>query len=212
MRMPKFLLVNFAATLLSSGELSAGTIHEVEPSVKGNTIALDIRNKMPTTLIDMTVSVLDKPEWVNISSADIGTKTLPFDSTAVATVVFDVQTGPRSGEKGDITIAVYNHGSLVAKRTISLMVALPKAYRLDQNYPNPFNPTTTIQYQLPVDGLVTLKVYDVIGREVATLVNEQQKADYYKVALDASRFASGVYFYRIHAGNFVDTKKFLLLR
>jgi len=89
-------------------------------------------------------------------------------------------------------------------------------YKLTQNYPNPFNPSTTISYQIPVPGKVTLKIYDILGREVTTLVNEEQSAGNYKVTFDASRFASGVYLYRIFAKgktkNFVQTKKMVLLK
>lgn len=89
---------------------------------------------------------------------------------------------------------------------------LPSAYSLDQNYPNPFNPSTTIRYQVPVNGLVTLKVYNLIGQEVATLVNEVQTASAYETSFDASALSSGIYFYTLKAGNFVETKKMMLLK
>ncbi len=85
-------------------------------------------------------------------------------------------------------------------------------YDLFQNYPNPFNPTTIINYQLPVGNHVTLKIYDILGREVATLVNEKTSAGSYSVKFDGSRLASGVYFYRLEAGSFVSVKKLVLLR
>jgi len=81
-----------------------------------------------------------------------------------------------------------------------------------QNYPNPFNPSTKISYQIPTKNLVTLKVYDILGREVATLVNAQQNAGQYVATFDGSRLASGVYFYRIQAGTYINTKKLLLLK
>jgi hypothetical protein len=90
--------------------------------------------------------------------------------------------------------------------------AIPVAYQLSQNYPNPFNPSTIIQYNLPNPGIVSLKIFDVLGREVITLVNEEQKAGVYKVSFDASKLSSGVYFYRIQSGSFVSTKKMMLLK
>ena len=85
-------------------------------------------------------------------------------------------------------------------------------YQLLQNYPNPFNPSTKISYQLPVSSFVTLKIYDIIGREISTLVNERENAGQYEVTFDGSRLASGVYFYRIQAGTFSATKKFVLMK
>ena len=87
-----------------------------------------------------------------------------------------------------------------------------KEYALEQNYPNPFNPTTTIKYQLPKDGIVTLKVYDILGSEVATLVNEQKTAGRYEVSFDASKLASGVYIYKLQSGEYVSSKKMMLLK
>lgn len=85
-------------------------------------------------------------------------------------------------------------------------------YKLNQNYPNPFNPTTTISYQIPVENFVTLKVYDVLGAEVATLVNTNQTAGSYVVTFDATNLTSGIYFYKIESGNFVSVKKLMLLK
>jgi len=89
---------------------------------------------------------------------------------------------------------------------------IPEKIQLNQNYPNPFNPSTKISWQLPVSGRQTLKVYDVLGNEVATLVNEYKPAGRYEVEFNADKLPSGVYFYQLRAGNFEDTKKMILLR
>jgi hypothetical protein len=89
---------------------------------------------------------------------------------------------------------------------------LPKEFALTQNYPNPFNPSTTIKYDLPIDSRVSLKLSNILGQEVVTLVNEEQKAGYKSVEWNASSMASGVYFYRLQAGEFVSSKKLLLLK
>jgi hypothetical protein len=91
-------------------------------------------------------------------------------------------------------------------------LTVPAKFYLDQNYPNPFNPSTTINYQLPRQSQVTLKVFDVLGREVSTLVNENKKPGSYEVEFDGSKLPSGVYFYRLQAGIFLETKKLLLLK
>lgn len=89
---------------------------------------------------------------------------------------------------------------------------IPTNYFLAQNYPNPFNPTTTIKYGLPKSGVLKLVVYDLLGREVKTLVNEFKQAGSYEINFNASSLASGVYLYRIEAGDFIDTKKLLLVK
>jgi hypothetical protein len=88
----------------------------------------------------------------------------------------------------------------------------PSTYSLSQNYPNPFNPSTKIQFAIPKSGLVTMKVYDLLGQEVATLVNEQKNAGSYEVDFNAANLNSGVYFYQITSGNYSVTKKMLLLK
>jgi len=92
------------------------------------------------------------------------------------------------------------------------MEALPREYALSQNYPNPFNPTTKIQFTIVNQQLTIVKVFDVLGREVATLVNEVKEPGVYTVQWDASGVSSGVYFYRLKAGDFVQTKRMLLIR
>jgi photosystem II stability/assembly factor-like uncharacterized protein len=89
---------------------------------------------------------------------------------------------------------------------------IPAAFELQQNYPNPFNPATTIRYSLPHKSQVLLAVYNTLGQRVATLVQAQQEAGSYEVKFDGSALASGVYFYRLQAGNLVQTRNLLLLR
>ena len=89
---------------------------------------------------------------------------------------------------------------------------IPKDFSLAQNYPNPFNPATTIRFQLPEDSYVTLKVYDILGNEVATLVDEVEKAGYYQRQFNGSFLSSGIYFYQLKAGKFSSIKKLILTK
>ncbi len=84
--------------------------------------------------------------------------------------------------------------------------------QLNQNYPNPFNPLTKIKYQIAKNSFVTLKVYDVLGRKVETLVNEKQTAETYEVTFSGVKYSSGIYFYRIQADSFTDVKKMVLVK
>ncbi|NWF90917.1 MAG: T9SS type A sorting domain-containing protein [Ignavibacteriaceae bacterium] len=88
----------------------------------------------------------------------------------------------------------------------------PDTYKLLQNYPNPFNPTTLIRYELPSQSFVTIKIYDALGNLVDELVNEEKSAGAYEVIFNASKLSSGVYFYSLQAGSFIQTNRMLLLR
>ncbi|MBI5019931.1 MAG: choice-of-anchor D domain-containing protein [Ignavibacteriales bacterium] len=112
----------------------------------------------------------------------------------------------------------FDNGTLEVKINTSVdeMTDLPSNFALTQNYPNPFNPSTIINYQLPIDNWVTLKIYNVLGVEIATLVNEDKKMGRYEAVFDGSSasggLTSGVYYYRLIAGDYVSTKKFVLLK
>ncbi len=117
-------------------------------------------------------------------------------------------------------LAVYNPDGINGLTDINFSKDnLPKDFYLSQNYPNPFNPTTTIQYSLPNVGqlaklsyTVTLKVYEVLGRKVATLANKKQSPGNYEVTFNASSLPSGIYFYKLTAGNFTNVKKMILMK
>ncbi len=139
--------------------------------------------------------------------------------TTVNTGLGNVNVMAFAISSGDLYAATWGNGVWV--RPLSDMVTsvkrtpssgLPSVFELRQNYPNPFNPTTVISYQLPEVSNVTLKVYDILGREVATLVNQRQNAGSYSVRFDGNRLASGVYFYKLSAGNFVSIKKLVVLK
>jgi len=126
----------------------------------------------------------------------------------------DALTGFVCGDSG--TVLKTTNGGLVFFNPLSSDV--PKSYLLTQNYPNPFNPVTKIKFDIPLDSRlrgndnVTLKIYDVLGREVAVLVNEKLQPGTYELRWDASKYSSGVYFYKLTANNFSDTKKMVLIK
>jgi photosystem II stability/assembly factor-like uncharacterized protein len=101
-------------------------------------------------------------------------------------------------------------GGALSVNTIS--TGIPGKYSLSQNYPNPFNPSTNIKYQIINNKLVTLKIYDILGKEIATLINEKQTPGYYEINWDASGYPSGIYFYRLTTGDFSETKKMFLIK
>jgi hypothetical protein len=153
---------------------------------------------------------------------------LHFDSpTDPPTLVADCLVRPTSmtldKKKGKMYVSehsgrvvVLNISSILAKSGESneseQTVSIPDDFVLEQNYPNPFNPSTKISYQLPISSSMTLKVYDLMGREVATLVDEYKEAGSYEVKFDASHLSSGIYLYKLNAGEYTSTKKLMLLK
>jgi len=101
-------------------------------------------------------------------------------------------------------------GNVVGINSISNEI--PKEFSLSQNYPNPFNPNTLISYDLPAADYVSLKIFDLLGKEVVTLVNEKQNAGSYSVNFNGSNLSSGMYYYKLESGNFTDTKKMILIK
>ncbi len=119
------------------------------------------------------------------------------------------------GPQGDV-IRIYNYVRLVRNASVTGVkqskVNVPKQFQLTQNFPNPFNPTTNIGFTISDFGFVSLKVYNSLGEEVTELINKVMPAGTYNVKFDGKNLASGVYFYRIKTGNFIQTKKMLLIK
>ena len=131
--------------------------------------------------------------WMTVSaSINTETNTVRFENSVVSNYV--VLSFDKTTAVGDVSSVT------------------PNDFSLEQNYPNPFNPTSTIKYQLPNAGFVTLKVYDVLGKEVAALVNQEQTAGSHQVNFDGSNLASGIYFYELKNGNYLQIKKMMILK
>ncbi len=141
----------------------------------------------------------------------MGTPTInlsPGDSTVL---YFAVAYGDsESAMMGSMSDAISKYQTITDVRNENLSV--PLNYSLSQNYPNPFNPSTRISFSIPKQELVTLKVYNLLGEEVTTIVNSQLNPGKYNVELNANKFSSGIYFYTINAGNFTSTKKMILIK
>ena len=133
----------------------------------------------------------------------------PFILTAPSAGIYKVNAGFKSpNRRWDSTTVSF----VLADVGNNLIESTPHTFKLNYNYPNPFNPSTKISYSIPKQSIVTLKVYDPMGNEVSTLVSEEKAAGNYEVNFNAKNLSSGIYFYKLQAGNFVETKKMILLR
>lgn len=138
--------------------------------------------------------------------------TVTFDATNLDTGNYFSTLMIRSNDplREDVVIPV--RVSVTSITGVDDTLTIPVAFNLAQNFPNPFNPGTKIIFALPIESSVRLTVYDIIGREVAVLVNEMKLAGYYSVSWDASAMPSGIYFYRLRAGQFTETKRMILMK
>jgi 5'-nucleotidase / UDP-sugar diphosphatase len=177
----------------------------------------------------ITNPVGQRVKWILINGNPIDTAAIysvtsnEFLSYALQNVfnipISDLYTYPDTAEFHVVLEYILAQGGMISPKHESRVttvenkyVAIPDKYELCQNYPNPFNPTTNFEFQIVERGLVSLKVYDILGNEVATIINRELPAGNYKYQWNASGLASGVYIYRLQAGSFIDTKKLILMK
>ncbi len=160
-------------------------------------------------------------EFIDIKDNSITISSIEKSSEKEVEIAFDVLSEAPINKLDTLHFVLSNTRGESWSKEIILEYTAPKEYILNQNYPNPFNPTTTIKYSIPksveTQNLasqqnVSLKLYDILGREVATLVNKNQKAGNYEVVFNASNLTSGTYFYRLVSGEFSKTMKLILLK
>jgi hypothetical protein len=177
-----------------------------------------------TTESGSYVKLINGAQWYNVfwqvgSSATLGSNSTFRGNIMALSAIMANDGATISGRLLARTDSVSLHNNAIGGVAVVTTVRtdnVPQGFTLSQNYPNPFNPSTKIQYTIGKAGLVTLKVYDVLGREVATLVNGRQEAGSYIVSFGINNgtvgLSSGVYFYRLEAGSFVSTKKLILMK
>ena len=166
-------------------------------ATKDNTIELAVANTSSVTVNQAVVTVEAVPNWVTFAARSQTITGLQGSTDKSATFTFSVsKTAPV--EKEERIVFKISANNQQWTKEIKVRVGAPEKFELYRNFPNPFNPSTTIAYQLPVESKVTLKVYDIRGREVSTPIkNETRSAGYYEQKIDASHFASGMYIYRL---------------
>ena len=164
---------------------------------RGNTIELTVANTSPITATQVSVEATGVPSWVTYSQKIVSIDQLNAKAEKPATFSFSIDKLAEVNKEETLTFAIRSKSGESWTKEIKIKVAPPEKFELFQNYPNPFNPTTTICYQLTRDSRVNLRVYNLLGQEVATLVDGEKQAGYHQEVFDATRFASGMYIYRI---------------
>lgn len=212
--------------VLLSSIIAAQNIYDIQPGVKNNQIVLQLSNISTTeSANNIEVKLLQDSKNLTFNQTEKMIENITQGEETEATFTFDVEYNVEKAEADTIEFLITDNKSVYLNKQFILQYALPTEFKLEQNYPNPFNPSTKIRYSIPTPpsssplvkgrnevGFVTLKVYDILGNEVTTLVNEQKEPGYYEVDFNAAGIASGVYIYRLQAGSFVSTKKMLMIK
>ena len=209
--------INLALILLATATF-AQQAYELTPGVKGNQIVLQIVNTSATETASLP-KPLQRRGLKNLTFRDVSEETIALKPKEEKEIIytFDVNYTADISKPDTVEFLITDNKTIHLTKQFVFTYAQPKEFGLEQNYPNPFNPSTKIRYSIPNVGArcivpVQLKVYDILGNEVATLVNEEKAVGYYEVEWDASRVASGVYIYRLASGSFVSTKKMMILK
>jgi hypothetical protein len=194
-------------------------VHLLEPGSKGNTLELTVANQAGAGVVQgVSVSVLRAPTGIRFTTELQQIDSLAGGAERSVGFFFDVDRNVPLNKTDTVLFSLRDERGNAGEKLVLVRYAGPAIFALDQNYPNPFNPVTTIQYQLPTDSKVSLRVYDVIGREIVVLVKEERPAGYHDVQWNAAGVASGVYFYRIEVaplnggGTFQNVRKLIILK
>jgi len=214
------MVVRFAAVFLSIPPVLPGqTVHPVTPDTKGNRIELSVANTSTNAPAEnLTVRIGKSSPHVAFSSAMQSIRFIQPGKEGAALFTFDVNRDAPVSKKDTLEFIVSDKSGFAWTKSVIVQYSGPTTFGLDQNFPNPFNPSTTIYFQLPKDSRVSLKVYDLLGREVTTLVNEDRAAGYHDARFNAGTVASGVYFYRMEAKprdggqGFQQTRKMMVVK
>jgi hypothetical protein len=192
--------------------------YELTPGIKGNQIVLQLSNISQTQSAEnVEVKLIKQPENLTFSKTEAEIKNISTSEEKEATFEFDVRYNSKISKADTVEFLITDNRTIRVTKQFIFSYIAPKEFSLEQNYPNPFNPATKIRYSVPQEvkrekSNVILKVYDILGSEVATLVNEQKEPGYYEVDFNASSIASGMYVYRLTAGKYISTKKMLLIK
>lgn len=192
-------------------------VHRVPFASMGNTLQLAVANTSGRPVSGLSVSVEGAPTWMRLSPATVAFDALEQGTEETAVFSFDVLEEAPVGQPNTLTVTARSGQQVQWQKEIRLQVAAPAKFSLSPNYPNPFNPSTTIRYTLPARMKVTLSVYYILGRKVATLAEGTQPPGLRQVRFDGAHLASGFYFYRVVAEGpglerIVQTRKMLLVK
>ncbi len=175
--------------------LESSAVHDVLPASSGNTLEIDLSNTLPHALKQVRVVARQVPAWLDLEASEVVLSSIERGGTKTARFAFSVASDAPAGEVATLLFDVTTPTRHLLTKEMTLRIGLPEAFALYQNYPNPFNPSTRIAFALPRAARVSLQVYNVLGQQVATLVEGELGAGRHEATWHARQFASGLYFY-----------------
>jgi hypothetical protein len=192
--------------------VQAQPVYRLPFASSGNVIELAIANESAMGISDCEVRIENAPAWLPFAQREQKISSLGAGEEGLAAFTFSVDKSAPVGAEQTVSFMVSNSKGESWRKEFRVVVTAPETFELFQNYPNPFNPTTSFGFQIANFGMVTLVIYDMLGREVAMLVNEELPPGSHNVVWDASNYPSGVYFYSLQAGSFLETRKMVLIK
>lgn len=211
--------ITFLILLIYLGLTYSQTVYDVTPGTKGNQIIITLENGSNVSgAKNIEVKLLSTQEALVFNKRMQIVKIINASEEKDVPFSFDIKRNIESNKKDTIEFSVNGNG-INLKKSFIINYTAPKEYSLSQNFPNPFNPTTTIRYDLPFDSKVSLKIYDILGNEIETLVDKEESAGFKEIKFNGLSLASGVYIYRMTAydpvnnrTSFVSIKKMMMIK
>jgi hypothetical protein len=198
---------SFAGSSTEGGQAYEIPFPEGTGESKGNVIELSVANTSAMTAEQVKVEVTNAPVWLTFARKDTILPILKSKEEQTASFSFSVGKSAAVNKEQTVNFIITTKSGENWTKEIKIKIAPPATYELFQNYPNPFNPATVISYQLSEVSNVSLKVYDILGREILALVNEQQEPGYYQKTFNARSYASGMYVYQLIAADGQNHKR-----
>lgn len=208
-----FVLLITNISLAQSSLTSEMSVYQLTPGTKNNQLILQLFNQSETlAATDIKVILENIPSSLVFTSNIQELSSLQPSELKEIQLSFDVLRNINSSSTDTLMIIVTGSDNLLYEKSFIFNYITPKEFKLEQNYPNPFNPLTKIRYEVPIKSKISLKVFDILGNELTTLVDQIQEPGYYEIDFSASELSSGIYFSRLESDSFMKTIKMSLVK
>ncbi|WP_290663779.1 T9SS type A sorting domain-containing protein [Ignavibacterium sp.] len=208
-----FVLLFMNISLAQSNLPSEISVYQLTPGTKNNQLILELFNQSETLAANNIKVILVKVPSHLVFTSDIRelTSLQPSELKEIK-MSFDVLRNINFLAEDTLMIIITGSDNILYEKSFIFNYTIPKEFKLEQNYPNPFNPLTKIRYEVPIKSKISLKVFDILGKEIMILVDQIQDAGYYEIDFNASGLSSGIYFSRLESDSFMKTIKMSLVK